>query len=66
MKIISINLGMPREIFHEGGMIRSGIFKAPVQGRVRVNALNIDGDQQADLTVHGGASKAIYASVGAL
>jgi len=61
MKLISINVGMPREIFHDGRMIRSGIFKAPVQGRVRVNALNIEGDQQADLTVHGGASKAIYA-----
>jgi len=60
MKIISVNVGMPRAIFHEGRTIRTGIFKAPVQGRVRVNALNIDGDQQADLTVHGGASKAIY------
>jgi len=61
MKIISVNVGMPREIFHEGKMIRSGIFKAPVAGCMRVNALNIEGDQQADLTVHGGASKAIYA-----
>jgi len=61
MKIISINVGMPREIFHDGRIIQTGIFKAPVQGRVRVNALNIDGDQQADHTVHGGASKAIYA-----
>jgi MOSC domain-containing protein YiiM len=60
MKIISVNAGLPREIFHEGRMIRTGIFKAPVGGRVRVNALNIEGDQQADLTVHGGVSKAIY------
>jgi MOSC domain-containing protein YiiM len=61
MKIISVNVGLPREILHDGKMIRSGIFKTPVAGRVRVKALNIDGDQQADLTVHGGPSKAIYA-----
>ncbi len=60
MKIISVNAGLPREIFHEGRMIRTGIFKAPIGDRVRVNALNIEGDQQADLTVHGGVSKAIY------
>lgn len=61
MRIISVNAGMPREIFHEDRLIRTGIFKAPVEGRVRVNALNIEGDQQADLSVHGGPSKAIYA-----
>ena len=60
MKIVSVNVGLPREIFHEGRMIRTGIFKNPVAGRVRVKALNIEGDRQADLTVHGGASKAIY------
>lgn len=61
MKIISVNIGSPREIFHEGRLIRTGIFKEPIAGRVRVNALNIAGDQQADLTVHGGPSKAVYA-----
>jgi MOSC domain-containing protein YiiM len=60
MKILSVNVGLPREISHQGRMIRTGIFKAPVAGRVRVNALNIAGDRQADLTVHGGPSKAIY------
>ncbi|MBM2803963.1 MAG: domain containing protein [Deltaproteobacteria bacterium] len=60
MKIISINVGLPREIFHEDRIIRTGIFKAPVGGKVRVNALNLAGDQQADLTVHGGPSKAVY------
>jgi hypothetical protein len=54
MKIIAIDVGLPREIFHEGRLVRTGIFKAPVAGPVRVNALNIAGDQQADLTVHGG------------
>jgi MOSC domain-containing protein YiiM len=61
MRVISVNAGLPREIFHDGRMIRTAIFKGPITGRVRVNALNIGGDQQADLTVHGGASKAIYA-----
>jgi MOSC domain-containing protein YiiM len=46
MKIISVNVGLPREILHDGKMIRSGIFKTPVAGRVRVKALNIDGDQR--------------------
>ena len=45
---------------HEGKMIQSGIFKVPVEGPVRVNALNLAGDRQADLTVHGGPNKAIY------
>ncbi len=61
MKILSVNTGLPREIFHEGRMIRTAIFKTAIACRVRVNALNIDGDRQADLTVHGGASKAVYA-----
>jgi MOSC domain-containing protein YiiM len=61
MKIISINAGSPREIFHQGRMIRTAIYKTPITGRARENALNIVGDRQADLAVHGGASKAIYA-----
>jgi MOSC domain-containing protein YiiM len=61
MRIISVNLGLPREFFYEGKMIESGIFKTPIAGRVRVHALNIEGDGQADLLAHGGASKAIYA-----
>ena len=60
MKIISINVGLPREIVYQGGAIKTGIFKEPLAGRVRVRALNLEGDQQADLTVHGGPSKAVY------
>jgi MOSC domain-containing protein YiiM len=60
MNVISVNVGRPREIFHEGRVIRTGIFKEPATGRVRVGALNLAGDEQADLTVHGGPSKAIY------
>lgn len=60
MKVISVNVGRPREIFHEGRVIRTGIFKEPANGRVRVSALNLAGDEQADLTVHGGPSKVVY------
>lgn len=60
MKIISVNAGLPREILHEGKVVRTGIFKLPVAGKVRVTALNLAGDAQADLTVHGGLRKAVY------
>lgn len=60
MKIISVNVGLPREILQEGKKIKTGIFKDPVEGRVRVRALNLAGDEQADLAVHGGPNKAVY------
>ncbi len=60
MKILSVNVGMPREIEWRGETIRTSIFKAPVPGRVRVRRLNLEGDQQSDLTVHGGRNKAVY------
>ena len=61
MKLLSINAGLPREVNWRGKVVRTSIFKAPVPGRVRVMRLNIEGDQQSDLSVHGGAEKAIYA-----
>ena len=61
MKILSVNVGLPREVFFRGEVVTTGIFKEPVQGRVRLLKLNLDGDKQADLTVHGGPDKAIYA-----
>ena len=60
MKIISVRVGEPRDIFYQGRTITTAIFKAPAATRVRVSALNIEGDRQADLTVHGGPNKAIY------
>ncbi|MBD3886512.1 MOSC domain-containing protein [Phormidium tenue FACHB-886] len=60
MKLISVNVGLPREVTWKGKTVSTGIFKEPVSGRVIVRALNLDGDGQADLTVHGGADKAIY------
>jgi MOSC domain-containing protein YiiM len=60
MKVVSVNVGLPRTITWNGRTVQTGIFKAPVNGRVRVRTLNLDGDRQADLSVHGGPDKAIY------
>jgi MOSC domain-containing protein YiiM len=61
MRVVSVNVGLPREVDWNGGRIATGIFKEPVSGSVAVGRLNLDGDRQADLTVHGGAYKAVYA-----
>lgn len=61
MKIVSINVGRPRLVEDRGRMVSTGIFKEPVEGRVMMRTLNLDGDRQADLTVHGGVTKAVYA-----
>jgi MOSC domain-containing protein YiiM len=61
MKIVSVNVGMPREVSWQGKLVTTGIFKEPLDGPVMMRTLNLDGDGQADLTVHGGASKAVYA-----
>jgi len=61
MKLLSVNVGLPREVSWKGKTVMTGIFKEPVQGRVVLRSLNLDGDAQADLTVHGGADKAVYA-----
>lgn len=60
MKIISLNVGRPRLISHNGEPVSTGIFKEPIAGRVMMRTLNLDGDRQADLSVHGGPSKALY------
>src|SRR5213596_1420227 len=52
VKILSVNVGLPREVTWQGKLVKTGIFKEPVQGRVTMRRLNLDGDQQADLTVH--------------
>jgi MOSC domain-containing protein YiiM len=61
MRILSVNVGLPREVSWHGKPVATGIFKEPVKGSVMLRTLNLDGDQQADLTVHGGISKAVYA-----
>jgi MOSC domain-containing protein YiiM len=61
MNLVSINVGMPVAVPHEKKMVSTGIFKASVQGPVRVAKHNLEGDAQADLSVHGGVDKAVYA-----
>jgi len=61
MKIVSINVSLPIDVEFRGELISTGIFKKPVQGSVIVNPLHLSGDGQADLTVHGGEDKAVYA-----
>lgn len=61
MNLLSINVGLPREIQWQGRLVRTSIFKSPVSGDVRVSKLNLEGDQQSDLSVHGGLYKAVYA-----
>ena len=61
MKLISLNVGRPRLVRSNGQTVSTGIFKEPVEGRRMVRRLNLDGDRQADLSVHGGITKAVYA-----
>jgi MOSC domain-containing protein YiiM len=60
MKLISLNTGGPRQVDFKGGTVWTSIWKSPREGRVRVATLNIEGDQQSDLSVHGGTYKAVY------
>jgi len=59
-RLVSINVGLPREVRWHGGVVLTSIFKAPVVGPVAVTATNLEGDRQSDLSVHGGARKAVY------
>lgn len=61
MEVISVNVGLPREAVWKGMTVQTAIFKEPVQGSIRISRLNLAGDRQADLTVHGGPEKAVYA-----
>ena len=61
MRIISVNVGLPREVVWKGITVQTAIFKEPVAGAVAIGELNLAGDRQADLTVHGGSAKAVYA-----
>lgn len=60
MKLISVSPGLPREVTWHGKVVTTGIYKQPVAGRVALRKLNLDGDRQADLSVHGGEYKAVY------
>src|ERR1041384_8124179 len=60
MELISVNVGLPRDVVWKGRTVTTGIFKEPVAGAVTLRKLNLDGDRQADLSVHGGPEKAVY------
>lgn len=61
MHVVSVNVGLPRLVRWNGREVTTGIFKKPVEGRIPLRRLNLEGDRQADLSVHGGAAKAVYA-----
>jgi MOSC domain-containing protein YiiM len=61
MQVISVNVGQPRQVETARGVVITSIFKSPVSGRVAVRNHNLEGDRQADLRVHGGPNKAVYA-----
>lgn len=60
MKLISVNVSQPKEVWYNGKRIKTGIFKEPVGGRTMMRRLNLDGDGQGDPSVHGGVHKAVY------
>ncbi|HEV7732393.1 MAG TPA: MOSC domain-containing protein [Candidatus Binatia bacterium] len=59
-KVLAVSVGRPRDVEWRGHTTRTSIFKTPVTGRVHVGRLNLDGDEQSDLSVHGGPDKAVY------
>jgi len=60
INLVSVNCGLPRQVLWHGRSVTTSIYKEPVKGRVALRTLNLDGDRQADLSVHGGFSKAVY------
>ena len=60
MRVLSVNVGLPKDVEWQGKTVSTGIFKAQVPGPVSVRTLNLEGDGQADLAVHGGVTKAVY------
>src|SRR5213594_3136760 len=59
--LVSVNVALPRSVSYRGKQVQTGIFKMPVHGPVMVGRLNLEGDGQADLRVHGGPDRAVYA-----
>jgi MOSC domain-containing protein YiiM len=60
MRVVSVSVGLPREVDWHGQKVLTSIFKTPVNGRLRATTLNLEGDAQSDLSVHGGVDKAVY------
>ena len=61
MRVVSLSIGGPQRVDWNGGTVLTSIFKTPTDRRLKVSALNIEGDKQSDLSVHGGYEKAVYA-----
>ena len=59
-RLLSVNVGLPRDIVWRGMTVRTGVWKDPVRGRCRVGKLNVDGDGQGDLAGHGGKWRAVF------
>src|SRR5215467_7880147 len=59
-RLLSVNVGLPRDIKWQGKTVHTAVWKAPVQGRRMVRRLNIDGDGQGDLAGHGGEHRAVF------
>lgn len=59
-RLLSVNVGLPRDIAWKGRTVHTGIWKNPVQGRCRVGRLNLEGDGQGDLAGHGGEQRAVF------
>src|ERR1700744_892951 len=60
MHVVSINVGLPKALSIHGREVETGFFKTAVSGPVAARRLNLEGDEQADLSVHGGPDKAVY------
>ena len=60
MKILSLNVGLPRRVLFHDREVMTAIFKTPAEGPLMLYRLNLNGDRQADLEVHGGTNKAVY------
>lgn len=60
MRLVSLNCGLPREVARQETTVTTAIFKEPIKGRIALRKLNLEGDRQADLSVHGGKDKAVY------
>jgi len=60
MNVVALSVGLPREVEWRGRTVLTSIFKTPINRRLRVTSLNFEGDEQSDLSVHGGVDKAVY------
>jgi len=60
MRVISVNVGLPIKVNFGKEIVNTAIFKNPIKHRIKLYKLNLEGDKQADLTVHGGIDKAVY------